>query len=357
MKRIRFLLLVILKTVCCELQRSTEVFEDFYSRPKYGISLETGVISDSLVETYINDNSTKDALKLVSPDHDALLCFIPRVQTVNVTGSEPVEIDAETKISMALENLAPLKSSCIVANTGWWTYEICHLSHVRQFHQEGGLLSAPETTTEFFLGRFDSTYRSKAKIVEGTRTIKGDSLSITIDSGTKCDVTGTPREVEIQYFCSPNSTPDRLASIREVSMCTYQAIIHTSRLCSIPGFFKKDLGEKEPIDCYKVLTDEDYDEHMKKKATETKKESKKITEKSSNNQKEASKTTLKDLEAMIKDLLLQQGTTGQEIRLSAEDGQQIPFKILYATEETNAKGTKSDKKRKKVKRSNTRAEL
>jgi hypothetical protein len=70
-------------------------------------------------------------------------------------------------------------------------------------------------------------------------------------SGTLCDMTGLDRTVEVQvrflssfwtapdsfrqFHCNTQST-DKIALIREVSICNYVMVIHTPRLCGEPYF-------------------------------------------------------------------------------------------------------------------------
>lgn len=54
---------------------------------------------------------------------------------------------------------------CLVANLGWWSYEWCHLRHVRQFHLD------PTTGREevsWSLGNFRSARRSEGVSIDGT---------------------------------------------------------------------------------------------------------------------------------------------------------------------------------------------
>ena len=44
---------------------------------------------------------------------------------------------------------------CLVANTGWWSYEWCHLRHVRQFHVEPD----GKITADWSLGSFKGNSR------------------------------------------------------------------------------------------------------------------------------------------------------------------------------------------------------
>jgi hypothetical protein len=88
---------------------------------------------------------------------------------------------------------------------GWWTYEYCHASHVRQFHRPVAKLVAnangqaelieDQPEVEFLLGKFDTDTTSRAAIVE-----PGPYVALHLTSGTLCDVTGQPRTIDVQVF-------------------------------------------------------------------------------------------------------------------------------------------------------------
>ena len=83
--------------------------------------------------------------------------------TTTTTGGRTRNIDIP--IAKLLE---PLGVSCFYRVEGWWTYEFCHRTRVRQFHQEGDKI-----TNEYNLGLFD---------VLGTTTA-GDVNAATLAEG------------------------------------------------------------------------------------------------------------------------------------------------------------------------------
>jgi hypothetical protein len=302
-------------------QRSSEVLQDFYSSPKYSVNVFKDYLPISLKEQFVKDNSSKKVMEFKAPNQEDLLCFIPQVLTTEqkVNQSNKAEtVTAEKRIELALQALEDMKSTCVVGNIGgWWSYEVCHLSHVRQYRQENSLVQT-EPLTEFFLGRFDSKQR-ETRIAEGTRTMKEDALVIKVDGGTKCDITGSPREIEIHYQCSPNAFQDRLLSIKETSICKYMAVIHTVRLCGVPGFYRKEKQETEKISCYTVISDKEYDEL---KAL-TKDKGEPGTKSNTDDKK------FKNIEELLKQIIVGKDNSDTSIAFASADGEKVEFKFAF----------------------------
>ena len=77
--------------------------------------------------------------------------------------------------------------------------------------------------------------------------------------GTPCDKTNKPREVEVQYHCSMTNT-DHLYLVKEMSICQYVVVIHTPRLCGLPGFRAPHVDvEPAPIHCRQIIPDDDLE--------------------------------------------------------------------------------------------------
>lgn len=128
----------------------------------------------------------------------------------------------------------------------FWTYEFCYNKHIHQYH----VTELGELTLSYFLGRFPGTDAklpgkpaTPASAVKSETTAKGRRvfyLSQWFHSGTKCDLTDQPRQVEIRYKCSGTSTG--VVSVEEVETCRYVLVYAHPSLCQIPGF---QSGEQE----------------------------------------------------------------------------------------------------------------
>lgn len=83
--------------------------------------------------------------------------------------------------------------------------------------------------------------------------------------GTRCDLTGKPREIEVQVYCSMTGT-DMIYMVNEVAICQYVIVIHSPHLCSLPGFRPTTALDIKPapIRCREVVPDDEFAEWAQK---------------------------------------------------------------------------------------------
>ena len=62
------------------------------------------------------------------------------------------------------------------------------------------------------------------------------------------------------------SGEDRLVSIQEQDTCNYVVTVRTSLLCNIPLFRNKQHGKEMPIVCSPVVSQETYQDHLRKQS-------------------------------------------------------------------------------------------
>ncbi|KAL4237569.1 hypothetical protein ACF0H5_002283 [Mactra antiquata] len=157
------------------------------------------------------------------------------------------------------------QSACSYRIESYWTYELCHGKHLRQYHEDKELgLKKPELK-EYYLGKMplQSSITKAAKTEEtedddkvGPTTVKEthpsqEILSIKLDGidlpyfsvnfthGSVCDVTGKPRISNIMYVCQLTGRGE-IYQLKETSSCEYSVIVLTSALCQHPAFKPKD---------------------------------------------------------------------------------------------------------------------
>ncbi len=53
-----------------------------------------------------------------------------------------------------------IEGKCYYRQQGWWTYEFCYKSHVRQFHMD---MNTKKITEEFMLGYYNASNRFEAR--------------------------------------------------------------------------------------------------------------------------------------------------------------------------------------------------
>ncbi|XP_031435171.1 endoplasmic reticulum lectin 1 isoform X2 [Clupea harengus] len=147
--------------------------------------------------------------------------------------------------------LEPLfkQSSCSYRLESYWTYEVCHGKHLRQYHEEketgqtniqeyylGSILrksSDPETESE-------TGGESSAKDKEiPTKNIEGQLTPyypVKMGDGTACLLKqNQPRSTTVLYVCHPEAKHEIL-SIAEVTTCEYEVVVLTPLLCLHPKY-------------------------------------------------------------------------------------------------------------------------
>jgi protein OS-9 len=217
-------------------------------------------------------------------DDRRLLCQIPRVaadEANSTAGRATQEADEQNELARAtdrgLELLREMEGKCMYYFSGWWSYSFCYRNQIKQFHARpvgGGVPSYPPVedpaTHSFVLGRFqegtskDGKGDEKQKQKETTQTdvaelrTKGGSRYLVqhLRGGTKCDLTGRDRKVEVQFHCHPQST-DQIGWIKELTTCSYLMVIYTPRLCGDVAFLPPQQDEVHNIECREILRPED----------------------------------------------------------------------------------------------------
>ncbi|KAI5301833.1 Protein OS-9, partial [Ascosphaera atra] len=149
---------------------------------------------------------------------------------------------------------------------GWWSYSFCYMNEIRQFHAlppgNGIPVFPPVEDTNskaFVLGKFtpeqDIDLNKEAPSTELAELhTTGDSRYLVqrLKRGTKCDLTGREREIEVQFHCHHRAT-DRIAYIKETTTCHYLMVVHTPRLCNDPAFQPARQDDARPITCRPVI--------------------------------------------------------------------------------------------------------
>ncbi|KAJ6006590.1 hypothetical protein N7451_004534 [Penicillium sp. IBT 35674x] len=240
---------------------------------------------------HADDDATRDGEKPKSPtfayeemilDDRRLLCQIPQVEKdqVNSTaGHNPSEADEQKELARAtdrgLELLREMEGKCMYYFSGWWSYSFCYQQQIKQFHALPASRGAPSYppaedphSHSFILGQFPADKTDKEQENSEQRTTpktdiaelhtKGGSRYLVqhLQGGTKCDLTGRERRVEVQFHCHPQST-DQIGWIKELTTCSYLMVIYTPRLCDDVAFMSPQQDEVHNIECREILMPED----------------------------------------------------------------------------------------------------
>lgn len=165
-------------------------------------------------------------------------------------------IEDQKIITLGVELLKPLKTDCLTLNRGWWMYEVCVGKSIRQYHVAGPE-EAAKNNVEFYLGKSKSSATWKLNdIVDDGKQFK--SLSIIYGDGTACDLTGKPRQSEVEFRCW-NFNIDQITATNEAATCEYKIQIHTPKLCKNSNFVAATLVQSQlEILCDPIIEKTDH---------------------------------------------------------------------------------------------------
>lgn len=163
--------------------------------------------------------------------------------------------------------------------SGWWSYSFCYKSQIKQFHalpSGNGVPAYPPmedpATQSFILGKFpqidnddategdDSEHQKRATESAELQTKGGSRYLVQrLAGGSKCDLTGRDRKIEVQFHCHPQTT-DRIGWIKELTTCSYLMVIYTPRLCNDVAFLPPQQDQVHPIECREIISSQEIPE-------------------------------------------------------------------------------------------------
>ncbi|XP_055745911.1 endoplasmic reticulum lectin 1-like isoform X2 [Salvelinus fontinalis] len=150
------------------------------------------------------------------------------------------------------------QSSCSYRIESYWTYEVCHGKHVRQYHEEKE--TGQIKLQEYILGSM--TKKTESSTTSGTETTEAEKVEETnpksepekevptknvegqlapyypvlMGHGTACVLKqDTPRSTNVLYVCHPEAKHEIL-SIAEVTTCEYEVVVLTHLICAHPKY-------------------------------------------------------------------------------------------------------------------------
>ncbi|XP_068597346.1 endoplasmic reticulum lectin 1 isoform X2 [Brachionichthys hirsutus] len=152
------------------------------------------------------------------------------------------------------ELLEPLfkRNSCSHRIESYWTYEVCHGKHVKQYHEEKEA-GQKMNVQEYFLGNMaQKKQSSETDKDEGVEDVKSDIetevptkniegqltpyFSMEMGNGTPCVLKeNQARTSSVLYVCHPEAN-HVILSIAEVTTCEYEVVVLTPLLCSHPNY-------------------------------------------------------------------------------------------------------------------------
>lgn len=244
--------------------------EQFYKITWEGPFKEDEPIKDksNIINISTNDNHK---YKCVVPDSDAIPFFLYGPEGYPNYNETKDEEGIFLKDKNPVQLLQPLLKSqtCSYKYELYWTYELCHGKHLRQYHEEGSKFKS-KPSQEYILGTtnydqviaHENEYKEQLEEAkkEGRQYLKRPKMMVegfkkpyigfNMTGGTTCDLTQEGRTANIIYACN-NSSKAEIAYVREVATCEYEAVVSTSLLCPHKEF-KFDGGSQLDIKCYSL---------------------------------------------------------------------------------------------------------
>lgn len=205
---------------------------------QYNVEILDTPVEDSSVDT--ETQSVSPSVTMVNKDGQRYRCSLPQIPEANADSEDKTE---EKEVDVA-KLLSPLESSaCLYKTKDWWTYEICYNRAIKQYHVEnekpvGAVMvlgvHSPEMDS---WGQTNKTYQPQW-----------------YTNGSKCDLTGRPRETELRFVCNEAATQEFIGDIFEPQSCEYTIVVHTSKLCSVPWLRPVADPTPLPIVCNPLLS-------------------------------------------------------------------------------------------------------
>ncbi|XP_071962419.1 endoplasmic reticulum lectin 1-like [Antedon mediterranea] len=192
-------------------------------------------------QSLVEELSEESSVVMTTSDKEQYRCFFPK------TGNDEMKNTAYSGPSAKIV-LKPLfkQQICVYKIEPYWTYEMCHGKHLRQYHEEK-LPGNEIKLVEYFLGRYEAPAitESVPKSIP-TKKIDGKDMpyyEVLFSNGTLCDIKPKKaRLTRLRYVCDPLAR-NELANIEEVSTCEYEGLVLSPTLCSHPQYKIKEVPE------------------------------------------------------------------------------------------------------------------
>ncbi|XP_069787511.1 endoplasmic reticulum lectin 1 isoform X4 [Narcine bancroftii] len=189
-----------------------------------------------------------DFIIITTVHNERYKCMLPSI------GNGDQDEDSDYNGHGPRELLEPLlkQSSCSYRIESYWTYEVCHGKHIRQYHEEKetgqkvniqeyylGTMSTPADSETKGPTEVQSDESETEKFKVHTKNIEGQISPyhpVIMGNGTPCSLKqNKPRVTTVMYVCHPEAKHEIL-SVAEVTTCEYELVILTPLLCSHPKY-------------------------------------------------------------------------------------------------------------------------
>jgi len=164
------------------------------------------------------------------------------------------------------------KGHCVYREFGYWSYRICFLGDITQFHYSGDrtkvheqLASKNKIIPSYRLGLMKENSYSKSSDFELVKSNDGSRyLSQLVYNGSTCDITGKPRSIYVQYRCDRNRIIPFIETVEELKTCQYRMVVLSSELCQIPVLQPEVYATENNITCFPSRREDNSNEDLVK---------------------------------------------------------------------------------------------
>ncbi|XP_028280119.1 endoplasmic reticulum lectin 1 isoform X2 [Parambassis ranga] len=188
-----------------------------------------------------------DFVIMTTTEQEKYKCLLPSL----TAGDEDDEKDYSGHSPRELLETLFKRSSCSYRIESYWTYEVCHGKHVRQYHEEKetgqisvqeyylGNMAQKSQATETDQGEEAENTKASADTEVQTKNIEGQLTpyySLDMGNGTPCELKrNQPRATSVLYICHPEAK-NEILSVAEVTTCEYEVVVLTPLLCEHPKY-------------------------------------------------------------------------------------------------------------------------
>ncbi|XP_068085318.1 endoplasmic reticulum lectin 1 isoform X2 [Anabrus simplex] len=196
-----------------------------------------------------------EPLVVTTEHNEKYKCLLPQSQSKEKDSEEIYE--GPNPLDLLSPVFTPT-STCSYRLESYWTYELCHGRHIRQYHEEREGKKVKQQ--EYFLGKWDNTQRQKLREeLENSKNLNNipmkkidgvnmPYLQINMTDGTVCDLNQKPRFTRVLYVCYAHGKHE-ISSLKETSTCEYEVIVLSPNLCKHPKYKPQESGENI-INCH-----------------------------------------------------------------------------------------------------------
>ncbi|CAH8544170.1 unnamed protein product [Heterobilharzia americana] len=198
----------------------------------------------------LEENDAVEIRTTVGEDYE---CFIPTLLLrSHEDGRKSSDLVDEEILLQPLFTEKP----CSIKSEAYWSYELCHNQHIRQFHEEIRLKKS-SPVQEFYLGHYDPHSKTQKGVhkenpnLPKTVTLGENSYpyyEVSYVDGTLCDLIQEHRTTTVMYICH-EGIGGSIIDVSEVRTCQYQVVFATKFLCSHP-LYKQKRAHTNPISCH-----------------------------------------------------------------------------------------------------------